>query len=303
MLDTTLVLWLQSWASPALTEVLLAVSLCGYVPSCLAVAAAWGFGWRLRLGVTLVLAIVFADALTIVAKGAFASPRPHAVDARVRTLGAFESRLTLAASRTSVPADEFGFPSGHVATSAAWALGLAWSRRKAWQLSAAAAWIALMAVSRMYLGRHFPADVIGGLVVGIAGLAIARVVLPPAAARASTLTALVRTALGVSFAAVVAVAALSGAGLGAYDAGRLCGLVGAALLLMRTRALDAPARPATRMARIAVALVLLGVALWASTWAIMSGAGLLVVSTMAVSAALHASVLLAPALALRGSRS
>ena len=39
---------------------------------------------------------------------------------------------------TSVPADDFGFPSGHVATTAAWATGLAWSRRKSWQLGVAA---------------------------------------------------------------------------------------------------------------------------------------------------------------------
>ena len=108
------------------------------------------------------------------------SPRPNAVDARVRTFGAFESRLPPLATGTSMPADDFGFPSGHVATTAAWALGLAWSRRKPWQLGAAATWIALMALSRMYLGRHFPADVIGGLVVGVAGLAIARLALPPA---------------------------------------------------------------------------------------------------------------------------
>ena len=60
------------------------------------------------------------------------------------------------ATGTSVPADDFGFPSGHVATTAAWALGLAWSRRKPWQLGAAATWIALMALSRMYPGTPFP---------------------------------------------------------------------------------------------------------------------------------------------------
>jgi membrane-associated phospholipid phosphatase len=279
------------------------VSFCGYVPSCLAVAAVCGFGWRLRLGVTLILAIVFADAMTVVAKSAFASPRPHAVDARVRTLGAFESSLPPMATGTSVPADDFGFPSGHVATTAAWALGLAWSRRKPWQLGTAAIWIALVALSRMYLGRHFPADVIGGLVVGVAGLAVARLELPPAAAGVSTLTAGARTALGVSLLVVVALTARSGAGLGAHDAGRFCGLMGAALMLMHTRALDDSVPPATRMARIALALVLLGVALWSSTWTITTGPGLAVMSTMAVSAALHASVLLVPALAPGGNRS
>ena len=303
MLDTHFVLWLQQWASPALTEIMRAVSLWGYVPSCLAVAIVCGFGGRLRLGVTLILAIVFADAMTVAAKGAFASPRPHAVDARVRTFAAFESGLPPMAMGPSVPADDFGFPSGHVATAAAWALGLAWSRRKSWQVGVAATWVALMALSRMYLGRHFPADVLGGLVVGVAALALARLALSPAGAGISTLTAGTKTALGVSLIVAVALAALSGAGLGAYDAGRFCGLVGATLLLMHTRALDDSVPPAMRMARIAVALVLLGAALWSSTWTITTGPGLGVMSTITVSAALHASVLLVPALALGGKRS
>jgi membrane-associated phospholipid phosphatase len=305
MLDTASILWLQQWASPALTEIMRTVSLWGYVPSCLAVAIVCGFGWRLRLGVALILAIVFADAMTVVAKGAFASPRPHAVDARVRTLGAYELGLPPMAIGTSVPADDFGFPSGHVATTAAWALGLAWSRRKPWQLGAAMTWIALMALSRMYLGRHFPADVIGGLVVGIGGLALARVQLPPDAAGGGTLSARARTALGVSLLVVVALAAIVGAGLGAHDAGRFCGLVGASLLLMHMRAVGdvVSVPPATRLARMAVALVLLGVALWSSTWTITTGPGLAVIGTMAVNAGLHASALLVPALAFGGRRS
>lgn len=303
MLDTSFVLWVQQWASPALTEIMWAVSLWGYVPSCLAAAIVCGFGGRLRLGVTLMLAIVFADAMTVAAKGAFASPRPHAVDARIRTFSAFESGLPPMATGTLVPADDFGFPSGHVATTASWALGLAWYRRKSWQLGVAATWVALMALSRIYLGRHFPADVLGGLVVGVAALALARLELSLAGAGTSTLTAGTRKALGVSLIVAVALAALSAAGLGAYDAGRFCGLVAATLLLIHTRELDDSVPPATRMARMAVALVLLGVALWSSTWTITTGPRLAVMSTMAVSAALHASVLLVPALALGGNRS
>lgn len=299
MLDTTLVRLLQEQASPRLTGIMQAVSFWGYVPSCLAVAIVCGLGWRLRLGVTLIMAIAFADAITVVAKGAFTSPRPHAVDARVRTFGSFEAQLSPMMAGTSVPADDFGFPSGHVATTAAWALGLAWSRRKPWQLGAAATWIALMALSRMYLGRHFPADVLGGVAVGVAGLAMARLELPPGAAAIGTLAAGARTALGVSLLVGVALAALFGAGLGAHDAGRFCGLVGAALLLMRTPALDDSVPLLTRIVRIAVALVLLGVAVWSSTWTITTGPGLVVVRTMAISAALHASVLLVPGRLIR----
>src|SRR5688572_2749572 len=210
MLDASVVLWLQRSASPALIEVMRWVSLWGFVPSCLAIALVCGFAGTLRLGVTLILAIVLADAMTVAAKGAFASPRPHAVDARVRTFDAFESSLPPLATGTMVPADDFGFPSGHVAATAAWALGLAWSRRKSWPLGVAATWVALMAVSRMYLGRHFPADVVGGLVVGVVALALARLELPPAAPGVSTLSAGTRTVLGVALLAVVALATLSG---------------------------------------------------------------------------------------------
>jgi membrane-associated phospholipid phosphatase len=300
MLDTSFVLWLQQLGSPALTETMRAVSLLGYVPSCLAVAIMCGLGWRLRLGVTLILAILFADAMTAAAKHAFASPRPHTVDARVRTLSAFESGLLPAVTGASVPADDFGFPSGHVATTAAWALGLAWSRRKSWQLGMAVGWVAMMALSRMYLGRHFPADVLGGLVVGVAALALARLELAPPGVR--TLKAGTRTALGVSLTVAVALAALFDAGLGAHDTGRFCGLVGATLLLIHMQSLDDAVPLARRIVRTAVALVLLGMALWSSTWTITTGSGFAVMSTMAVSAALHASVLLVPTLALGGHR-
>jgi membrane-associated phospholipid phosphatase len=303
MLDTSFVLWLQQWASPALTEIMRAVSLVGYVPSCVAIAIVCGFGGRLRLGVMLILAIVLADVMTVAAKVAFESPRPDAVDARVQPFGAFESGLPPMAGSSSVPADDFGFPSGHVATTAAWALGLALSRRRLWPLVVAVAGVALMALSRMYLGRHFPADVLGGLVVGVSALALAHRAISPSSGGISALTAGASTVVGVSVIVVVVLTTLSGAGFGAHDAGRFCGLLGATLLSIHTRALDESASPATRIVRTATALVLLGVAVWSSTWTITMGPSLAMVSELAISAVLHASVLLVPALALGINRS
>src|SRR5688500_15777533 len=100
MLDTGVVLWLQAHGSTGATGIMQAVSVLGYVPSCLAAALVCGYMGRLRLGLTLILAIVLADAMTVTAKGAFASPRPHAVDARVRT---FEPSLSEMSTATSVP--------------------------------------------------------------------------------------------------------------------------------------------------------------------------------------------------------
>lgn len=286
MLDTSSILWLQQWASPPLTEVMRVVSFLGYAPSCLAVAVVCGFAVRFRLGVTLILAILFADAVTVAAKGAFASPRPHAVDTRVQAFGAIESRMSRFAAGASVPADDFGFPSGHVSVTAALALGLAWTSRARWPLAAAAAWVAAMALSRMYLGRHFPADVLGGSALGAAAYAVARL-------EGETK----RLALSLAAAALVLVAAVAGAGIGPHDTGRFLGLTGAVVLLVRAGALDDLGTERTRIVRIAVALVLLGVAIWSSTWTIAGSAGLGLLAAIAISAALHASVLLVPAFA------
>jgi undecaprenyl-diphosphatase len=61
-------------------------------------------------------------------------------------------------------AEEKSFPSGHATAAFAIAFGLlVHNRRWGWAMVAAAAWVA---VSRVFVGVHYPSDVLAGAVVG-----------------------------------------------------------------------------------------------------------------------------------------
>lgn len=63
--------------------------------------------------------------------------------------------------------DPLSFPSGH--TCAAFAAGMTWARcaEKSWIKVLCVAQAALMGFSRLYVGVHFPTDVLAGCAVGI----------------------------------------------------------------------------------------------------------------------------------------
>lgn len=178
MFDIHPIIWLQSWASPALTAAMNGISTLGYTRAYIAITVLLAFGFKLRAAVPLLVIIALTGAFTDIAKTAASLPRPDS-DSRVQALSlwAQELRQRDADTPTEVE-DSYGFPSGHVSAATAFAVGLAMlvgGRR--WKWAVVVAWVAAMAVSRMYLGRHFLADVIGGVCVGLGAIALAWFVL------------------------------------------------------------------------------------------------------------------------------
>jgi len=188
-------LWLQSFASPFLTWLMIGVSELGYTWFYVALIVVLGFGVRLRPTLGVMLALLLAGVATHAAKSGFELPRPSDVDARVlykleapRALvvdGDAPSFLALPTAEArdalrATPDPDYGFISGHTSAATAMCVALllffGLRRRTAW--IALLAWPLLMGLSRMYLGRHFLADVTGGLVVGVAAALLAYWLLP-----------------------------------------------------------------------------------------------------------------------------
>lgn len=104
-------------------------------------------GMGLRVGVMLLI----SGGLNGILKLAFQGPRPYFYDPAVQALSAETS---------------FGLPSGHAQNSAAvWGLIAALSRsRTIWVILSAL--VLVIGISRLYLGVHFPTDVLAGWAIG-----------------------------------------------------------------------------------------------------------------------------------------
>jgi undecaprenyl-diphosphatase len=102
-------------------------------------------------GFTLALLVSIVASETL--KFVFNTPRPAAVLESVRVLGK--------------PLLKHGLPSGH-ATRAFAITGWLFKRSLPKWAIIALAWAALVCISRVYIGAHFPSDVAGGAILGLA---------------------------------------------------------------------------------------------------------------------------------------
>ncbi|MDO5506307.1 MAG: phosphatase PAP2 family protein [Pseudoxanthomonas suwonensis] len=176
-------LWLQQFDAAWMLGLMELISALGqsevYMPLLLAMA----FGVAFRPGLGLLLGMLVAGAATNAMKLGFALPRPSEVDVRVLNKGESGRALVEHGAATEffgLPSEEavavvraagrldYGFISGHASAAAAFAIGivLLFGLRRHWVWAVALSWTLLMGLSRMYLGRHFLGDVLGGWMVG-----------------------------------------------------------------------------------------------------------------------------------------
>ena len=159
-LDDALLHWLNAMAGPRLDAFFVFVTRVGYqygvvpVDVLLPLVLLWRRRWR--EGVFVAVACGGSALLNIAAKQTVQRPRP-------------------ALWESIAPESTFSFPSGHAMgsmTLAAVLVLLAWHTRWRWPvLAGASVFTVLVGLSRLYLGVHYPSDVLAGWAAGLAWVA------------------------------------------------------------------------------------------------------------------------------------
>jgi membrane-associated phospholipid phosphatase len=155
--DAPVLSMLHSLATPGLDRAFVLISRLGYlwgvVPLDVLVLLALALHRRFRDGLFFGLAVIGSVILNIVAKNHFARLRP-------------DLWLSL------MPETTYSFPSGHAMGSATLGVALVllcWPTRWRWAVTVASVvFVLLIGVSRVYLGVHYPSDILAGWCAAIA---------------------------------------------------------------------------------------------------------------------------------------
>jgi len=148
---------LQSLSTPLLTQAMEVFTFLGSELFFLVLMPAVLWCYDASIGVRTGLALLTSASFNGILKLVFRLPRPFWIDSRVQPWTAEAS---------------YGLPSGHAQNAiVVWGY-LADRLRRSWVTAAAFILIVGISISRMYLGVHFPTDVLGGWIVGGVLLAI-----------------------------------------------------------------------------------------------------------------------------------
>lgn len=146
--------FLQSFASPQLDTFFMLVTELGSSRAYIALLLVVYLAVDARLGQRVGAYLLFGFYLNFHLKGLVGTGRPFLLEPEVAR--------TPAALPTSGP----GFPSGHAQLALTFWGYTAWWFGKRWFWVLAVVLIGLISLSRLYLGMHFPIDIVGGLVIG-----------------------------------------------------------------------------------------------------------------------------------------
>ncbi len=196
MFQTEISHFLQLYSSEWLDAFMIGVSWTGDQTFLVGILCFIALGIDLKRGFVLIQIFLFTVIATDVLKTLFELPRPFFVDDTLMSFGGLKEgmvALSGGAAKTflSLPPEgsitafrafdwkpgEFGLPSGHVSSAVALWGGLALVFRKNRLGLFAVLMIVLMAASRLYLARHFLADILAGFGLALFTLIVAAVLL------------------------------------------------------------------------------------------------------------------------------
>ena len=155
----TIIRFLQSFASPFWDGFFEAVTMLGEEYFYIFMLALVFWCVDKRYGYKLSFALLLSGVINGVVKSVVRAPRP------IGTEGIRSLRVETATGSS--------FPSGHTQNATTFFGSLMKKLRRTWLYLAGSALILLVAVSRLYLGVHWPLDVLGGMALGVACLMIA----------------------------------------------------------------------------------------------------------------------------------
>ncbi len=146
--------FIQQLASPTLDHFFRLMSGLGSTRAYIVLLLGAYLALDARLGQRLGIFVLVGFYLNFHLKGLVGTERPFLIDPSV------------ARTPEAVPTSGPGFPSGHAQLSVTFWGYAAWWLSRRWFWAVALLVVALISLSRLYLGMHFLVDVVGGLAIG-----------------------------------------------------------------------------------------------------------------------------------------
>lgn len=143
---------IQNYANPSLTAFMLGITWLGSTMAYLILLPFIFWCVDEKKGLKLGIAVLISAWINLTFKFLFDQPRPFFL--------AYDPVVGM------IPERFGGFPSGHAQNALVlWVIIASWIKRK-WAFAAAALVVLLVSFSRIYLGVHFPTDILGGWALG-----------------------------------------------------------------------------------------------------------------------------------------